>query len=305
MDYKRIVEAVFDEDPTLPCTLIYDNGKTRVYQIGTPDPLIVRVLKSDARSYHLQATLLEAVAAQDNLTARILYWETREIENQIYGIQIQTYVSGKPIEYYPTGKQSEAIVHAVNRLQQRLCAVSSKLKTGSIPSIHSIIQQRYSSVKDCPMKRSAAKLLAQKRYLDLISQPEQCVIHGDLWYKNIHLEQIGNQIDARLIDFEPLILGPSILQPAILFSSYFLLSALLFEPARPDVFNLDELLSYWPAPLNKDDVLSMMLVFPIALGLLKEIRFSQHPDTDPGTHQLAMEPFERSVQIINTISGPA
>jgi Ser/Thr protein kinase RdoA (MazF antagonist) len=305
MDYKRIVDAVFHEDPTLPCTLIYDNGRTKVYQIGTSDPLIVRVLKGDASSYQFQATLLEAVATRDNLSARILYWETKEIENQAYGIQVQTYIPGKPIESYPTGEQSQAIIQAVYHLQQRLCMVTSKVKTDSIQSIHNIIQQRYSLVKDCPIKESAAKLLEQKRYLELISQSKQCVIHGDLWYKNIHLEQIANQIDARFIDFEPLILGPKILQPAILFSSYFLLSALLFEPTRLNLFNLDELLSYWPAPLNKDDILLMMLVFPIALGLLKEFRFSRDPNTDPGTHQLDMEPFEKSIQIIKKISGLA
>jgi len=279
------------------------NGRTKVYQISTPDPLIVRVLEGDASSYQFQAALLEDVAAQDNLSARILYWETKEIENQAYGIQVQTYIPGKPIESYPTGEQSQAIVHAVYHLQQRLCTVTSKVKTDSIQSIHNIIQQRYSLVKDCPIKGSAAKLLEQKRYLGLISQPEQCVIHGDLWYRNIHLEQIGNETTVRLIDFEPMILGPKILQPAILFSSYFLLSALLFESTRQNLFNLDELLSYWPVSLNKDDILLMMLVFPIALGLLKEIRFSHNPDTDPGTHQLDMEPFEKSIQIIKKISG--
>jgi hypothetical protein len=86
MDYQRIVEAVFHEDPAIPCTLIYDNGKTRVYQINIPDPLIVRVLKGDTSSYQFQAALLEEVAAQDNSAARILYWETKEIENQAYGV---------------------------------------------------------------------------------------------------------------------------------------------------------------------------------------------------------------------------
>src|SRR5512141_638924 len=98
MDYKRIVDAVFQDDPTLPSILIYDNGKTRVYQISTPDPLIVRVLKGDTSSYQFQADLLEEVAAQDNLTARILHWETKENKNQVYGVQVQTYVPGKPVE---------------------------------------------------------------------------------------------------------------------------------------------------------------------------------------------------------------
>lgn len=305
MDYKRIVDAVFQDDQTLPCILIYDNGKTRVYQVSTPDPLIVRVLKGDTSSYQLQAVLLEEVAAQDNLTARILYWETKTVENQAYGVQVQTYVPGKPVEEYPNGEQSKAIINAVHELQQRLCTASHKVNINSIQNIHTIIEQRYPFVKDCPIKTSAAQLLAQKRYLELISQPEQCVIHGDLWYKNFHLEQLGNQINVRLIDFEPLILGPDILQPAILFSSYFLLSAFLFEPNRLDLFKIDDLLSGWPQPLKKDDILLMMLVFPIALGLLKEYRFSQASGADPKIHRLEMEPFEKSIDVIRKISGLA
>src|SRR6185369_9665928 len=131
----------------------------------------------------------------------------------VYGVQLQTYIPGKPIESYPTGEQSQAIIQAVYHLQQRLCIATSKVKTDSIQNIHDIIQRRYSLVIDCPIKESAAKLLEQKRYLELMTQPEQCVIHGDLWYKNVHLEQIKNQTDARFIDFEPLILGPRILQP--------------------------------------------------------------------------------------------
>jgi len=303
MDYKKIVEAVFHDDPTLPSTLIYDYGITRVYKINTSEPLIVRIVKDDTASYQFQATLLDAVAGQDNLTARILYWETRSIGNQAYGIQVQTYIPGKPIEHYPNGKQSRAIIKTIYELQQRLCAASSKVATNSVQNIHNIIKERYSLVPDCPIKESAARLLEQKRYLKLMSQPEQCVIHGDLWYKNIHLEQTENQIKVRLIDFEPLISGPNILQPAILFSSYFLLSALLFESDRLYLFNMDELFSYWPESLNKDDILLMMLVFPVALSLLKEIRFSKSPDADPEIRQLTMDPLEKSIQIIRKISG--
>jgi hypothetical protein len=45
----------------------------------------------------------------------------------------------------------------------------------------------------------------------------------------------------------------------------------------------------------------MMLVFPIALGLLKEYRFSKVPNTDAEVRRLELEPFEKSVQIINRL----
>jgi hypothetical protein len=58
MDYKRIIEAVFDDEPTLPCTLIYDVNKTRVYRVDVPKPVIVRVAEGDSTSYAFQAALL-------------------------------------------------------------------------------------------------------------------------------------------------------------------------------------------------------------------------------------------------------
>ena len=220
-----------------------------------------------------------------------------------YGIQVQTFVPGKPLEQYPNREQSKAIINAVYTLHQRLCAATSKVETSSISSIHGALKQMYSLVNDCPIKTAAAKLFGQERYLELISQPEQFLLHGDLWYKNIHLEQSRNNIDARFVDIDPLLLGPKILQPAILFSSYFLLYALTFVPNTLNLFDLDDLLSYWPEPLIKDDVLLMMLVFPVGVGLLKEYQFSLDSNTDPKIRQLAMEPLEKSIQIINEISG--
>jgi len=303
MEYQQNIEAVFREDQSLPYTILYDKGNTKVYRIDTPNPIIIRVAEGDTSSHQFQAALLEELAAQDELTARILYWEIREIGDKPYGIQVQTYIPGKPLGHYPNKEQSKAIVGAIYNLHKRLCIASSRLGISSIPDIHKTVQQLYSLVDNCPIKAAATKLLEQKRYLELISQTEQCIIHGDLWYKNIHIEQTQNEIDVRLVDIDPLILGPKILQPAILFSSYFLLTALTIDPNAQEIFDLDGLLSYWPEPLNKKDVLLMMQLFPVGVGLLKEIRFSQDPHTNPEIHRSAMEPLERSIQIICEISG--
>ena len=302
MDYQKIIEAVFHDDPALPYTILYDIGKTRVYRINMPNPMIVRVVEGDASSYKFQTSLLAELAAQDNLTARILHWETKEVGNKQYGIQVQTNVPGKSLEHYPTREQSKAIVNAVYNLQQRLCVETSKVETSPITNIHNALKHLYSLVNDCPSKIAASKLFRQERYHDLISQPEQFLIYGDLWFKNIHIDQFRNKIDVRFVDIDPILLGPKILQPAILYSSYFLLSALTFIPKKIEFFDLDVLLSYWPEPLKKDDVLLMMLVFPIGVGLLKEYQFAQDSNTDPKIRQLAMVPLEKSIEIINEIS---
>jgi hypothetical protein len=301
MDYKKIIDTVFQNNPALPCSLVHKVGNTKVYRIDTPTPLIVRVAQDDVSSYKSQAALQSETAAQDGLTARILCWETRKIQDQVLGIQVQTFIPGKPIEGYPNREQAQAIVGAVYKLQDRLCRASKKIGTNDIPSFHKVIQQIIPLVDDCPIKTAAIALMENERYLELISQPEQCLIYGDLWYKNLLLDQTGGQTVVRFIDIDPLLLGPKLLQPAILFSSYFLFYALLFEPNPPELFNLDELLSFWPQPLDKKDILLMMQVFPIGLGLRKEYQFSRDHDADTQDHRSTMKPFERSVQIINRL----
>jgi Ser/Thr protein kinase RdoA (MazF antagonist) len=299
MDYKSIVKSVVQEDASLPHVLIYEHDKTKVYRIDLPTPLILRILEGDTSSQEYRAALQSELAADDDLTSKILYWETREINKQPHGIQIQTFIPGEPIDQFPNKDESQAVVRAVYTLHQRLSQAAERVGTNSAASIHALINQLLPAVRDCPIKTAATKLLAQPRYRDLISQPDQTLIYGDLWYKNLLLEKNGSETVVRFVDIDPLVMGPAILQPAILFSSYFLFTKLLFEPNAMDSFNLEKYLSFWPEPLHEFDMLLMMLVFPVGLGLLKEFQFSQTGPLDPQIRQATMEPFERSIAFLN------
>lgn len=299
MDYKSIVKSVLQEDASLPHVLIYEHDKTKVYRIDLPTPLILRILEGDTSSQEYRAALQSELAADDDLTSKILYWETREINKQSHGIQIQTFIPGEPIDQFPNENESQAVVHAVYTLHQRLSQAAEKIGTNSAASIHALINQLLPAVRDCPIKTAAAKLLDHSRYRELISQPDQTLIYGDLWYKNLLLEKNGSETVVRFVDIDPLVLGPAILQPAILFSSYFLFTKLLFEPNAMDTFDLEKYLSFWPEPLQEFDMLLMMLVFPVGLGLLKEFQFSQAGDIDPQIHQATMKPFEQSIAFLS------
>ena len=299
MNYKRIINSVLQEDTSLPPVLIYEHEKTKVYRIDLPTPLILRILEGDTSSQEYRAALQSELAADDDLTSKILYWETREINKQPHGIQIQTFIPGEPIDQFPNKDESQAVVRAVYTLHQRLSQATERIGTNSAANIHALINQIMPAVRDCPIKTAAAKLLAQPRYHELISQPEQTLIYGDLWYKNLLLERNGSETVVRFVDIDPLVLGPAILQPAILFSSYFLFTKLLFEPNAMDTFNLGKYLSFWPESLNEFDMFLMMLVFPVGLGLLKEFQISQNGDLDPQIHQATMEPFEQSIAFLN------
>ena len=128
------------------------------------------------------------------------------------------------------------------------------------------------------MKDAGARLLDNPRYQELIRGQPQYLIDGDLWPENILLQEFGEEILVHVLDLDPVLLGPSILQPAILFSSCFLVSFLLDHRARKPDFDIDELISIWPEPLDKHDLLIMMQVFPIALSLQKELNTDHHSE---------------------------
>jgi hypothetical protein len=229
----------------------------------------------------------------------------REIENQICGIQIQTYLPGAPLDHYPHPVESRAIVKATYTLHERLCAVSSRFGSMGIPTIDEVSKNLLATVDDCPMKRTGATLLDDERYNELVAQQEHYLIYGDLWHKNLLFDHTGEETRVRIVDVDPLFLGPKILQPAILFSSYFLVSSLLYASDCSHAFDLSELIGYWPEPLNKQDVLLMMQVFPIMLGLRKAYQFAHDPSVAPAAYQSNMKLLMECLQVIWEWRGSA
>ena len=299
MDYKAIIDSVLREDASIPHVLIYKYDKTRVYRIDLPTPIVMRIAEGETASQDYRASLQAELAAEDGLTSKILYWETREINDQPYGIQIQTFITGKPIDHFPDEKESKAVVQAVYILHQRLSWAAEKIGANSAPRFHELIKQIVPMVEDCPVKGTAKKLLNNSRYLELMSQPEQTMIYGDLWYKNLLMEKNGSEDVVRFVDIDPLVLGPAIIQPGILFSSYFLFTRLSLEPKTLNSFDLGKYLSLWPEPLNEYDILLMMLVFPVGLGLRKELQLSQAEDLDSYVRRSTMSPFEQSIEFLS------
>ena len=299
--HKTIIDAVFNPKSQFPCTELYIAGHTRVYRVDTPEPRIVRIAPGSKDHYRFQAELLEAIADKDNMTVRILHWEMREIENQICGIQIQTYLPGTPLDHYPSPAESLAIVEASYVLHQRLCAVSSMLGSKGIPNIAQTSKNLLASAVDSPMKEAGDKLLKDPRYNELITEGEECLTYCDFWPQNLLLEHTSDGVKVRIVDIDPLILGPKILQPAMLLSSYFLIMSALYAPDASHVFDLDELLGYWPESLNRQDVLLLMQVFPIMLGLHKTHQFTQDSGITPEAYQSSMGLLMRCLRIIEKL----
>ena len=92
-DYTAIIHSVLQGDTSVPHDLIYEYDKTKVYRIDLPTSLILRILEGDTSSYEYRAALQSQLAADDGLTSQILHWETRQIHERPYGIQIQTLIA--------------------------------------------------------------------------------------------------------------------------------------------------------------------------------------------------------------------
>jgi len=298
IDYKKVIEAVFNPNPQLPCTELYKGGSTKVYRVDTPELLVVRIASGDKDYYEFQAELLEAIVGDDDITARVLHWEMREIDNQICGIQIQTYLPGAPLDHYPHPIESRAIVKATYALHERLCAVSSRFGSKGIPTIDEVAKNLLATVDDCPMKEAGGRLLEDERYNELVAQEEHYLIYGDLWHRNLLFDHASEETRVRIVDIDPLIFGPKILQPAILFSSYFLVSSLLYASDNSHTFDLNEVIGYWPEPLNQQDVLLMMQVFPIMLGLHKAYQLAHDPSVVPAAYQSNIKLLMKCLQVI-------
>lgn len=305
MNYSKVIKAVFNPDPKMPCTELHKGLGTEVYRIDTSTPLVVRFAHSDEDHFKFQAELMEAIAANDEITPRILYWELNETTKPLNGIQVQSYLPGVQLDHYPSSEESKAIVKSVYTIHRRLCDVSAKLRPDTCSTFYDILTQSsshswtytwpasatvddviksyFSKIDDCSIKAAANNLLQHKRYNELFVSEQQYLVHFDLWPKNLLIQKDGEVIHARIIDFDT-ILGPKSLQPAILFSSCFLISSLMFKSEYLSLSEIEKVIDYWPESLDRQDLYLMMQIFPIVLGLKAEFTYGRFPEYTQEQH---------------------
>jgi hypothetical protein len=265
VNYRKIINAVLNPNPQMPCTELYKGLGSEVYRIDTPTPLVVRFANGDENHFKFQEELLEAVAANDEIAPRILFWEINETANPFQGIQVQTYLPGSQLDHYPSLEESKAIVQSVYAIHQRLCDISGRFGPDTCATVYDalthsmscswssswhpratvndVLTNYFSKIDDCPIKVAANKLLRHKRYDELFKSERQYLSHFDLWPKNLLIQKEGKVIKVRIIDFDT-VFGPKLLQPAILFTSCFLISSLMFKSEYLPLYELEKLIEY-------------------------------------------------------------
>ena len=277
MNYRKVINAVFNPNPQLPCTQLYKGLGSEVYRIDTPTPLVVRLAHGDEGHFKFQAELMEAIADSDEITPRILYWEMNETTNLLNGIQVQSYLPGVELDHYPSPEESKAIVNSVYTIHQRLCDISGNLRPNTCATADEVLKNYYAKIDDCPIKDAATNLLQYERYNELFASEQQFLTHFDLWPKNLLIEKKDEKIKVRIIDFDT-VFGPKSLQAAVLFTSCFLISSLMFKSADLSLSDLKKVIEYWPESLDIQDLLIMMQLFPIIIGLKAEYAFGRYPE---------------------------
>lgn len=274
-------------------------SQTKVYKVETPEPLVVRVVTAAQGSSALQLEILEAI--DNDVTARILHCETRQIGAEPAAIQIQTYLPGAPLDCYPSTDEAHVIAEATHTLHNRLCAVSEEFQSKGIPTLGEISEGLLSLVDECPMKEAARRLFENTRYRELVTNEVQYLTYGDPWPQNFLFDSSAGNLKVSIADVDPVIFGPRILQPAMLFSAYFVISFLQHSSTSVQALNLDELIGYWPEPINRQDVLLMMQVYPILLTLQKMMMFSGTPQDDLAMHQANLALLARCLEAVRQL----
>lgn len=272
LNYNAVIQAVVSPDPQMPCEELYHQNHTKVCKVEASPPVVVRIVSRSQEDDALRANILEAVA--NDVTARILHHETRDINNVPVAIQIQTYLPGEPLDHYPHPNEAQAIGKATHTLHSRLCSISSRFSDKGIPDLKDITMGLVAAADESPMRESACRLLENPRFQELIHEEPRYLTYGDPWPDNFLIDESHGDIQVHIADIDPILYAPKVLQPAMLFSAHFIISFLRYASKDDRLLDVDKLIAIWPEPLDWSDVLLMMQVYPILLGLQKTLSFS-------------------------------
>lgn len=172
----------------------------------------------------------------------VLYWDIRDK----CSIQILSYFDGKHMNRELTKVQMKNCILESFKLGERLKSISDSYKK----NIFFLRTLMTLSTKTLPRKsrvsESVKKLFKKSRYKKLINSRSQVLVHYDLHRSNILFA--GNRV--KFLDLGGFIYAHDDFLPASLFLAFFMLNN--------SKFNLANLISIWPKPLNMRDIIILM-----------------------------------------------
>ncbi len=263
-----------------------DLAKTsEAYAIGTTGQTYVmkRIRGANGVDLAFQHAVSNHVARDSVLLSRVLFHGIR----QERAIQVLNYFVGVHNRSELTDPQRINLLTAVHELGCRLKTVPDSLRELYDHSLKQKVEACVSILDGLPRK-VGQRLMASHRYKYLTASVPQVLVHYDLHRSNVLFTQSD---DVKILDLGDMIYSPADFLPASLFMSFFLLQ-------DQDKFKLDELISEWPQPIDKQDIVLLMRARAI-IGL----SFFQQAISGETPRQDDVNLYKKYLKAINWLEG--
>ena len=219
---------------------------SQAYKIKTIDQQYVlkRIFSATEDEMLFQYKVSNHVAQEKELLSKILYWGMR----QDHSVQILRFLDGIHIYGETSDKQNQNLLSSTYELGQRLKTIPENLRTLHKNTLKDKIEDSIMNLSNSSIKEKGLQLIENPRYINLVTEARQVIVHYDLHRSNILFTE-DNEI--KILDLGSMIYAPEEFLPASLFMSFFMLE-------QGESFSLENLLQSWPDRLNKKDVSILM-----------------------------------------------
>lgn len=219
---------------------------SQAYKIKTIDQQYVlkRIFSATEDEMQFQYRVSSHLAKEKELLPEILYWGMR----QDHSVQILRYLEGNHIYGQTSEKQNHNLLSRTYELGQKLKTTPKNLRTLHKNTLKNKIEESIMNISNSSIKEKGLQLLKNPRYIHLVTEAPQVIVHYDLHRSNILFTEDD---EIKILDFGSMVCAPEEFLPASLFMSFFMLE-------QGESFSLENFLQSWPDRLNKKDVSILM-----------------------------------------------
>lgn len=264
MDYSKLISESLELAKIDNNLYLLQNENSFVIQIEKKQTYIIKGSKKDIALVELQKEITSHLLDDSYNIGLILFVEYRLVDRVEYTIEVQTFVSGKPLNLDISNDIEVNVVSAVFQLHHRLSMIDSNIYKGQLMSIREFFPEVVKNGKNSIFKEHGLHLLNDKFFTDILNQDSQGIIYGDVWYQNILIDEDGK---IGFIDLDPLLIGPEELQFSLMISSFFIY--IYVQKNNIENFSLIRLIKLWPTPVDFEKVKLLLYVYPVLLGIIK------------------------------------
>jgi broad specificity phosphatase PhoE len=216
------------------------------YKITTKDQTYVmkRIKDVSPEEMKFQKDVSAHVARSGALLSEVLFWGM----HQDYAVQVLRYYEGNHIYDALSNMQRKNLFANAYDLGNRLTDATVSIGNGYGPTLKKKIESCMSRLDDSPLKAMGKKMINNQRYIYLVSDMPQVIVHYDFHRSNL---VFTDNDEVRILDLGSMVYAPKQFLPASLFMSAFM----LLDNNKADT---DSLIDSWPCKLDKEDIVLLM-----------------------------------------------